>query len=82
MYEFRHPKADTKKSNFRQLLEDLEEAGDRIPTFRGTYYSYKEKLQETIQTIRLLLVHVQSRSYRRSKGRRPSPLDRIRELGS
>ena len=75
---FRHtllPKAE-------QLLEDLEEAGDRIPTFRGTYSTYKEKLQETIQTIRLILVHIHSRSYRRSKGRRPSPLDRIRELGS
>lgn len=75
---FRHtllPKAE-------QLLEDLEEAGDRIPTFRGTYSTYKEKLQETIQTIRLILVHIHSRSYRRRNRHRPCALDRMRELGS
>lgn len=73
---------DTLLPKAEQLLKDLEEGGDGVPTFRGTYRTYKEQLQEVIRDMRSILVHIHSRTFRRRYRRRPCPLERIRELGS
>jgi hypothetical protein len=66
----------------RQLLNDLDRAGDMLPTFRGTYSTYKQLLEDLLRDSQCVLVHVKSRTFRRRDRHRPSSMDRIRELGS
>jgi hypothetical protein len=65
-----------------QLLKDLEDAGDMLPTFRETYSSYKQMLEELVLDCRFVLGLVKSRHYRRRNRHRPSALQQIRDLSS
>lgn len=65
-----------------QLLKDLEESGNMLPTFRETYSSYKQMLEELILDCRYVLGLVKSRHYRRKSRHRPSALQQIRNLDS
>ena len=65
-----------------QVLIDLEEAGDMLPTFDATYGEYKALLEEEIRCLRYFLSSSATRKFRRDMKKRRNPLTEIVGLSS